>query len=726
METVQLRTRQEEGVQEVLERVHDHVQAVKARNGADVAEAFRTLPPQDMFPDYYVLVQKPVALDTILERIRNRFYKTPRAFLADFQQMADNSKIYNKKGSQIVKDAVVLLNAAESALAREMPPRGVDWDTPVRTGVPSKQDLGRMRELVKRVRQWVGEDGRLLAAPFEHLPSPSDLPDYFAAIPHPLSLTQISNRLSRNLYLDVSDLVADLDLCFANAELYGGEGAEDAAEMRRVVRDEAEKVRDGFFGLGSASGRSAGGVPAAAASIPDGGEEVEIIEGGGEEYREGDYAYVDVGADKPLIVQIYKVYRDKTNAPYVHASWFLRPEQTTHHAGTRFYPRELLRTNHFEEYHVSSLRGRCAVLWHRDYARGKPRGIREEDTYLYTSKYDEKGKNIYAIKDWARGLPARVREVILEPRQEPVKMEKSLIIHAAEVKKSAVRAREETESPPPEPFEAEGTPAPGTPGAYPSSDGGGTPGNPSKRGPGRPRKDPTATKPTQSASHSRRELRSYVPPPPPSAPYAPRPIVNLQPYPYPPMRPPQVPANLQSMMFQPRPGGPAGSQQMWAGGVPGSQMQIRPRGPVPPRPGYSPPPPGWAILGALGPLPLPSGKAQKSVASNSGVVVGSYGVPQNVVERFQTASSGELLWFNTPPLDVVRPPQPAHSLEYLHWKLKKEEERQNRGKGPDNMEVDGVNNEPEVGEDEERASKRVKLESPSGKLDSGMLMEAAA
>ncbi|KAJ3338878.1 hypothetical protein HDU93_008931 [Gonapodya sp. JEL0774] len=740
MDAIQLRTRQEQAILDVFDRTLSHVFSLKTKQGLEVADSFRMLPSQELFPDYYQVIPNPVALDTIADRIRNRYYKSPRAFLTDFQLLADNSKIYNKKGSQIVKDGNMILAAAEDAITREMKSLGLNWDSSFRTGLPSKHDVGRMRELMKRVRQHCGAEGRPLAPTFEHLPTRTDLPDYYTSIAHPLSLSQISTRLSRLLYVDVADLAADLDLCFENAEMYGGEGSEHAVEMRRVAADEAARVKEGVFGGGKSGGSAQVG-----ASIPEGAEEVDVVVQGGEEFREGDSVYIDVSGDRPLIAQIYKTYRKQDGSNHVQVAWFLRPDQTTHHAGTKFYPRELLRTNHFEEYPATSLRGRCAVLWHRDYARGKPVGLREEDTYLYTSKYDEKGKNIYAIKDWARGLPARAREVTLEPRAEPVKMEKTLVVHAVERKVtiSTARQREDTESPAPEAFEPETSPAPSANPLAGASDGT-TPATPAgtavKRGPGRPRKDLTAVRPATPANHTRRELRSYVPPPTPLVPAAPRPFVHLQAYAYPPVRPPNISQNPSSMMWPMRPPAPgmmpsgaAAAAQMWAGGAPASQIAYRPKGAAgaaPPRPGFPTAPPAASMIAAMGPQPLSMARPQKPPVLNKGVVVGSYGVPQGTLENFQTTSSGELLWFSTPPLDLVRPASPSHSLDYLHWKLKKEEERQQRGKdrAEEDMEVNEQRSWEGQNGEEGRPAKRAKHETTDGNeaFQSSIIMETFA
>lgn len=97
--------------------------------------------------------------------------------------------------------------------------------------------------------------------------------------------------------------------------------------------------------------------------------------------------------------------------------------------------------------------------------------------------------------------------------------------------------------------------------------------------------------------------------------------------------------------------------------------------PVPPpkqqRAAPAPPPPpafrmtsGKPAIGTVPWIPTPS------VPSAIKVSVGkSDRVNPEVASKFATTIDGKLLWFQQPPIDVVQPPKPMHSLKYLEWKL---------------------------------------------------------
>jgi hypothetical protein len=76
--------------------------------GRLVASDFLKLPPKKRYPDYYVTIKNPIALDTILSRIEKDEYEDTEALKTDLALMTSNAKKYNQKGSSIYEDAVVL------------------------------------------------------------------------------------------------------------------------------------------------------------------------------------------------------------------------------------------------------------------------------------------------------------------------------------------------------------------------------------------------------------------------------------------------------------------------------------------------------------------------------------------------------------------------------------------------------------------------------------------
>lgn len=69
---------------------------------------FEKLPSKRDYPDYYSVIEKPVALDTIIKNSKKGVYKTLDEVKQDLQLMYDNARFYNEEGSWVYKDANML------------------------------------------------------------------------------------------------------------------------------------------------------------------------------------------------------------------------------------------------------------------------------------------------------------------------------------------------------------------------------------------------------------------------------------------------------------------------------------------------------------------------------------------------------------------------------------------------------------------------------------------
>ena len=53
------------------------------------------------YPDYYKVIQRPIALDSIEDKVHKKEYANPYALVVDLRQMVDNAQYYNEEGSEI-------------------------------------------------------------------------------------------------------------------------------------------------------------------------------------------------------------------------------------------------------------------------------------------------------------------------------------------------------------------------------------------------------------------------------------------------------------------------------------------------------------------------------------------------------------------------------------------------------------------------------------------------
>ncbi|KAL4951332.1 hypothetical protein BDW69DRAFT_40758 [Aspergillus filifer] len=69
---------------------------------------FERLPDKGVYPDYYIEIKDPIAIDIIKRKSKRKKYNSVDHFMRDMDLMFNNAKAYNQPESQIYKDAVDL------------------------------------------------------------------------------------------------------------------------------------------------------------------------------------------------------------------------------------------------------------------------------------------------------------------------------------------------------------------------------------------------------------------------------------------------------------------------------------------------------------------------------------------------------------------------------------------------------------------------------------------
>ncbi|KAJ3090067.1 hypothetical protein HK102_004777 [Quaeritorhiza haematococci] len=85
-----------------------------------ISELFLKLPSKKEYPDYYQVITNPIAINIIQGKIDRREYTSINDFRNDFSLMIKNAMTYNKKGSQVYKDAVSLEANFETILKEKL------------------------------------------------------------------------------------------------------------------------------------------------------------------------------------------------------------------------------------------------------------------------------------------------------------------------------------------------------------------------------------------------------------------------------------------------------------------------------------------------------------------------------------------------------------------------------------------------------------------------------
>jgi Bromodomain len=164
--------------------------------GRLIATDFLKLPPRKRYPDYYTTIKKPIALDTIYERLDREEYDDTEALKADLTLMTSNAKKYNVKGSSIYDDAVALQKIVKEYPTEPQQSIKVTLRRPQQeksASVPQKQSLQQGQDELLNLIESVKEPRtkRVYSEIFMDAPSRKLYPEYYAFIQRVICLNDI-------------------------------------------------------------------------------------------------------------------------------------------------------------------------------------------------------------------------------------------------------------------------------------------------------------------------------------------------------------------------------------------------------------------------------------------------------------------------------------------------------------------------------------------------------
>lgn len=83
-----------------------------------LADLFLEKPAPQQFPDYYELIEKPIAINDILRKCRGKLYTTFTEYREDWKIMVGNAVKFNGEDSWVVNDAIALEKELDRVLKR--------------------------------------------------------------------------------------------------------------------------------------------------------------------------------------------------------------------------------------------------------------------------------------------------------------------------------------------------------------------------------------------------------------------------------------------------------------------------------------------------------------------------------------------------------------------------------------------------------------------------------
>ncbi|XP_059081440.1 protein polybromo-1-like isoform X3 [Tigriopus californicus] len=234
--------------------------------------AFRLLPSQTRYPEYYKVITDPLDLKLIGAKIRDNVYETLDELEEDLSLVFKNAMHFNEPGSLIYRDAKTLAKLVktkkyelevnkvarenrgsrtrrsivkkfystelaelqyEDSESEESEGEDIDYDDP-------------LWALYGHVRYFETPSGVKLGEPFLNLPSKRELPDYYEVISQPMSLNQIRKKLKGNEYSQLSNLAEDLQVMFENCKAYNRPDSrlyKEGVKLQKITNAKLEELQ---------------------------------------------------------------------------------------------------------------------------------------------------------------------------------------------------------------------------------------------------------------------------------------------------------------------------------------------------------------------------------------------------------------------------------------------------------------------------------------------------
>jgi len=242
-----------------LQLVYDFLRKYKKEDGSELCATMVRLPNKRSEPGYYDVVENPIDVIKIQQKLKTDEYENIEEMKEDFLLLVANSKLYYKKGSGEYNDACLLeslvIRTIDSVMAGEDPNQTIG----------DREEMSDLTEFLEELFGAVMTTGdssdpdRMLNTVFQLLPSRKRYPEYFALIKEPMDLKMCAEKIQKNKYKEISELEKDLQLLFTNARTFNEPGSQiykDAGILSKVVKSKAADCVTALAGRQSRGSRS--------------------------------------------------------------------------------------------------------------------------------------------------------------------------------------------------------------------------------------------------------------------------------------------------------------------------------------------------------------------------------------------------------------------------------------------------------------------------------------
>ncbi|KAK7790672.1 hypothetical protein R5R35_002446 [Gryllus longicercus] len=195
-------------------------------------------------PDYYKIVTRPMDLQTIRENLRQKKYQSREEFLADVNQIVENSTLYNGAKSSLTVAAKRMLSLCVERLG-EKEERLMRLEKAINPLLDDDDQVALTFILDNVVNNKL--KGMSESWPFLKPVNKKNVKDYYNIVKEPMDLETVAKKVAAHKYHNRDEFLADIERILQNCILYNGKDStytHKAEALVRVCRATLEEYRD--------------------------------------------------------------------------------------------------------------------------------------------------------------------------------------------------------------------------------------------------------------------------------------------------------------------------------------------------------------------------------------------------------------------------------------------------------------------------------------------------
>ncbi|KAF8778138.1 transcription initiation factor TFIID subunit 1-like [Argiope bruennichi] len=182
-------------------------------------------------PNYYDIIDKPMDLFSMKEKVRKHLYRSREDFIVDLQQILDNSTLYNGKQSIFTLTAEKMLEHCFTLLATDEA-KLMDLEKAINPLLDSPRVAFNflLNTIVCDYLKAVPDSW-----PFHKPVDKRQVKGYYNLVEHPMDLETLIKNCKSNKYKTKLAFFSDVELIHTNSKVYNGETSQFTKTAQEIV-----------------------------------------------------------------------------------------------------------------------------------------------------------------------------------------------------------------------------------------------------------------------------------------------------------------------------------------------------------------------------------------------------------------------------------------------------------------------------------------------------------